>query len=176
MAIFGKLVDVFGKLVHSFGKLVKIFAKLVHVFIWILVSRTSKQVSVNWGPLWQPGSRMIPRQMPAVHLWGRSRRRLCGKFAEIPQKIRGNLKNTFLTLHFSLFFVRLFFFVFRFPLLFCAFFLSCPRILGIPRREEPLLFSVWFPLFFFKKSQGWRARGRGLCGKFAESPLQLDVK
>ena len=31
------------------------FGKLVHIFAWKLVSRTSKQVSRNVGPLWQPG-------------------------------------------------------------------------------------------------------------------------
>ena len=39
------------------------------------------------------------------------------------------------------FFDFLAFFVFRFSLLFCAFFLPFPRILGVPRREKPLLFS-----------------------------------
>ena len=29
--------------------------ELVHIFAWKLVSRTSKQVSRNFGPLWQPG-------------------------------------------------------------------------------------------------------------------------
>ena len=29
--------------------------KLVHIFAWKLVSRASKQVSRNLGPLWQPG-------------------------------------------------------------------------------------------------------------------------
>ena len=38
-----------------FGELVHIFGKLVHIFAWKLVSRTSKQVSRNLGPLWQPG-------------------------------------------------------------------------------------------------------------------------
>ena len=32
-----------------------IFRKLVHCFAWKQVSRTSKQVSRNLGPLWQPG-------------------------------------------------------------------------------------------------------------------------
>ena len=53
-----------------------------------------------------------------------------------------------------------FFFVFRFSLLFCAFFLSFPRILGVPRREKPLLF--WGKknpcLFSPKKSKDWRVR------------------
>ena len=51
---FGKLVHTFGKLVHIFGELVHIFGELVHIFAWKLVSRTSKQVSRNLGPLWQP--------------------------------------------------------------------------------------------------------------------------
>ena len=46
-----------------------------------------------------------------------------------------------------------FFFIFRFPLLFCAFFLP----LGVLRREKPLLFSG-FPLLFFQKTMGWRVR------------------
>ena len=48
MHIFGELVNIVGKLVHIFGT-------LVHIFAWKLVSRTSKQVSRNLGPLWQPG-------------------------------------------------------------------------------------------------------------------------
>ena len=60
MHIWGKLVNLFGKLVHNFGKLVHIFGRLVHISAWKLVSRTSKQVSRNLGPLWQPGFRMIP--------------------------------------------------------------------------------------------------------------------
>ena len=53
--IFGMLVHIFRKLVHVLGKLVHIFGKLVRIFTWKLVSRTSKQVSRNLGPLWQPG-------------------------------------------------------------------------------------------------------------------------
>ena len=48
MHIFGQLVHIFGQLVHIFGKLVQIFARK-------FVSRTSKQVLRNLGPLWQPG-------------------------------------------------------------------------------------------------------------------------
>ena len=55
------------------------------------------------------------------------------------------------------FFDFLAFFVFRFPLLFCAFCLPSPRILGVPQREKPLLFSG-LPCFFSKKSKGWRVR------------------
>ena len=40
---------------HIFGKLAQIFGKLVHIFAQKLVSRTSKQVLRNLGPLWQPG-------------------------------------------------------------------------------------------------------------------------
>ena len=40
---------------NLFGKLVHVFGELVHIFAWKLVSRTSKQVSRNLGPLWQPG-------------------------------------------------------------------------------------------------------------------------
>ena len=52
--IFGKLVHIFGQLVHIFGELAHIFGELVHIFAQKLVSRTSKQVSKNLGPLWQP--------------------------------------------------------------------------------------------------------------------------
>ena len=38
-----------------FGELVNIFGKLAHIFAGKLVSRTSKQVSRNLGPSWQPG-------------------------------------------------------------------------------------------------------------------------
>ena len=57
------------------------------------------------------------------------------------------------------FFDFLAFFVFRIPLLFCAFFLPFPRLLGVPRREKPLLF-FFFRIFpcFFQKSKGWRVR------------------
>ena len=51
----GGLVHIFGELVHIFGELVNVFGKLVHIFAGKLVSRTSKQVSRNLGPLWQPG-------------------------------------------------------------------------------------------------------------------------
>ena len=57
------------------------------------------------------------------------------------------------------FFDFLAFFVFRFPLLFCAFFLSFPRILGVPRREEPLHF-LGFPWLFFPKRQGFQGQGK----------------
>ena len=56
------------------------------------------------------------------------------------------------------FFDFLAFFVFRFSLPFCAFFLSFPRILGVPRREKPLLFRGKTPCFF-QKSKDWRVRG-----------------
>ena len=45
----------FGKLVHIFGQLVHIFGELAHIFARKQISRTSKQVSKNLGPLWQPG-------------------------------------------------------------------------------------------------------------------------
>ena len=48
-------MHIFGELVHIFGELAHIFGKLVHIFARKLVSRTSKQVSKNLGPLWQPG-------------------------------------------------------------------------------------------------------------------------
>ena len=48
-------MHIFGKLVHIIGELVNIFGKFVHIFAWKLVSRTSKQVSRNLGPFWQPG-------------------------------------------------------------------------------------------------------------------------
>ena len=53
------------------------------------------------------------------------------------------------------------FFVFRFPLLFWAFFLSFPRTFGVPRREKPLLFFGVSLAHFFssKKKQGLEARG-----------------
>ena len=52
------------------------------------------------------------------------------------------------------FFDFLAFFVFRFSLLFCAFFLPFPRILGVPRREKPLAFLGKNPCFF-QKSKDW---------------------
>ena len=53
--------------------------------------------------------------------------------------------------------------VFRFPLLFWAFFLSFPRLLGVPRREKPLFLLGEKPLLFPKK-QGLEGQG---CSKFA---------
>ena len=38
---------------HIFGELVHIFGRLVHILAWKLVSRTSKQVLINLGALWQ---------------------------------------------------------------------------------------------------------------------------
>ena len=48
-------MHIFGEFVHIFGELVNIFGKLVYILAWELVSRTSKQVWRNLGPLWQPG-------------------------------------------------------------------------------------------------------------------------
>ena len=53
MHIFGKFVLSFGKLAHIFGK-----------FAQKLVSRTSKQVSINLGPLWPPGVYNDTKQCP----------------------------------------------------------------------------------------------------------------
>ena len=55
------------------------------------------------------------------------------------------------------FFDFLAFFVFRFSLLFLAFFLPFPRILGVPRREKPCVFGEK-PCFFPKK-QGLEGQG-----------------
>ena len=67
-----------------------------------------------------------------------------------------------LTLQSLFFFDFLAFFRFRFPLLFCAFFLSFPRILGVPRREKPPCIFRGFPCFFSKK--------QGLEGQGLEAP------
>ena len=50
-----ELVHIFRELVHIFGELVHILGELVHILARKLVSRTSKQVWRNLGPLWQPG-------------------------------------------------------------------------------------------------------------------------
>ena len=42
-------------------------------------------------------------------------------------------------------------------MLFCAFFLSFPRILGVPRREKPLAF--WGKPLLFPKKQGLEGQG-----------------
>ena len=68
------------------------------------------------------------------------------------------------------FFDFLAFFVFRFSLLFCAFFLSFPRILGVPRREKPLLFWGKTLAFFFPKSKDWRVRVARYCDTIAAIP------
>ena len=91
----------------------------------------------------------------------------CVKFAEVPRKLRGNLQNmrfiasgkalTPQSLHLS---ISLLFIVFQFPLSFCAFFLSFPRILGVPQREKPLHFSG-FPLLFFPKTARVGGSGQG---------------
>ena len=60
---------------HVFGKLVHIFGKFVHIFAWKLVSRPTKQVSSDLGPLWQPGvyndtnSRMKNRHFDTRLFW-----------------------------------------------------------------------------------------------------------
>ena len=58
-----------------------------------------------------------------------------------------------------------------FSLLFLAFFLPSPRILGVPRREKPLLFWGKTPCFF-QKSKGWRVRvvsNLVVCNFYAEA-------
>ena len=72
-----------------------------------------------------------------------------------PQKIGVSL-----TLQSLLFSISLLFFVFRFSLLFCAFFLPFPRILGVPRGGKPLLF--WGKTLAFSKKA--RVGGSGLLG------------
>ena len=47
--------NIFRKLVHIFEQLAHIFGELAHIFARKLVSRTSKQVSINLGPLWRLG-------------------------------------------------------------------------------------------------------------------------
>ena len=66
---------------------------------------------------------------------------------------------------------------FRFAFLFSDFpcflgvlFLSFPRILEVPRGEEPLLFSG-VSLVFFQKSKGWRVRGFGTFGTRIEGRI-----
>ena len=63
-----------------------------------------------------------------------------------------------LTLQSLLFSISFLFFVFRFSLLFLAFFLPFPRMLGVPRREKPLLF--WGKTLAFSKKA--RVGGSGL--------------
>ena len=62
-----------------------------------------------------------------------------------------------LTLQSLLFSFSLLFFAFRVPLLFLCVFPFFPRILGVPRREKPLL-SFGVSLAFVEKSKGWRVR------------------
>ena len=50
---------------------------------------------------------------------------------------------------FLVFFFGGFFSFFGFPCFFEAFFLSFPRILGVPQREKPLLFGGLLAFFFF---------------------------
>ena len=61
-----------------------------------------------------------------------------------------------LTLQSLLFSIPLLFLFSDFPCFFRVFFPSFSKDFK-PRREKPLLFSG-FPLFFFKKSKGWRVR------------------
>ena len=71
---------------------------------------------------------------------------------EITSDLRFAIWSISLTLQSLLFFDFLAFFVFRFPLLFWAFFLSFPRILGVPRREKTLVFFR-VSLAFSKKAR-----------------------
>ena len=74
-----------------------------------------------------------------------------------------------LTLQSLLFFDFLPFFVFRFSLLFLSVF-PFPRILGVPRREKPLLFFGG-SLAFFQKSKGWRVREASeICPEMLSNP------
>ena len=54
---------------HIFGELVHIFGEFVFFLAWKLVSRTSKQVSRNLGPLRQPGvyNDTNPRTLNFMH-------------------------------------------------------------------------------------------------------------
>ena len=64
-------------------------------------------------------------------------------------------------------------FVFRFSLLLGVFFLDLPRILGVPRREQPLLFFGDSLFFFLQNSKDWRVRvfnGAGKKGGLSEAP------
>ena len=73
-----------------------------------------------------------------------------------------------LTLQSLLFSISLLFSFSDFPCFFLAFFLSFPRILGVPRREKPLLFLGKNPCFFQKK-QG--LEGQGTMGFSQRRPL-----
>ena len=66
-------------------------------------------------------------------------------------------KKTTLTLQSLLFSISLLFSLSDFPCFFGAFFLSFPRISGVPQREQLLLFS-WVSLAFSKK-QGLEGQG-----------------
>ena len=70
------------------------------------------------------------------------------------------MPNVPLTLLFFLaFFDFLAFSLFRFSLLFWPFFLSFPRILGVPQREKPLYFSGFPLLFFFLAGLSFQEKG-----------------
>ena len=74
-----------------------------------------------------------------------------------------------LTLQSLLFRFPCFFFVFRFSLLFLAFFLPFPRILEVPRRKKNPCFFLEKPLLFPKK-QGLEGQGRSLSGALPGAP------
>ena len=63
-------MHIFGKLVHIFGRLVHIFGKLVHIFARKLLPNLSKQVSINLGPLWQPGAHNDTNRLFAIQAIG----------------------------------------------------------------------------------------------------------
>ena len=128
-------------------------------FPWVFVISVVSVVSAH------------PALNSAVHLWGRiiiiiMINIASGKGSEILGKVCGN-SNSRPDPPILAFFDFLAFFVFRFSLLFCAFFLSFPRILGVPRKEKPLLLGEKH-LLFPQKSKGWRVRAE----KFAAIFLQ----
>ena len=79
-----------------------------------------------------------------------------------------------LTLQSLLFLISLLFSFSDFPCFFWAFFLPFPRILGVPRREKPLLF-FGVSLVFFKKKQGLEGQGQQSRGS-PEVPQNLPRK
>ena len=95
-------MHIFGQLVHIFGELAHIFGNLVHIFARKLVSRTSKQVSKNSGPLWQPGVYNDIKTWPSLsprlpsdrkvslgpHLVGKVQASRCEEAEEEEEKLR----------------------------------------------------------------------------------------
>ena len=132
------------------------------IFLLIFVGKSAQKNPPRKSPA--KSSKILTTKIPDTFLQ-RVRPNKCCTFLCV--SARFSCQNS-LTLQSLLFSISLLFWFFRFSLPFCAFFpfANCPRILGVLRREKPLLFGVFRALL--KKA---RIGGSGLLEqkrKFAQ--------